>query len=147
VRTLLRGMAPEKAIVVSTHLLEEVEAICTRAVIIDRGRIVADGTPSDLLAKSKYHNAVTITLSAADADNAKDVLASVPGVAGLEREPRSDGSVQITALPKNGVVLIDAITKQAAQRGWNVKEFYAEAGRLDDVFRSITTRDTNAGPT
>ena len=142
VRTLLRAMAPEKAIVVSTHLLEEVEAICTRAVIIDRGKIVADGTPSGLLARSKYHNAVTVTLSADDAENAKDVLASVPGVADLEREQRSDGSVQITALPKNGVVLIEAITRQAAQRGWKVRELYAEPGRLDDVFRSITTRDT-----
>ena len=59
VRTLIRAMAAEKAIIVSTHLLEEVEAICTRAVIIDRGRIVADGTPAELLARSRYHNAVT----------------------------------------------------------------------------------------
>ncbi len=57
-------MAPEKAIIISTHLLEEVEAICTRAVIIDRGRIVADGTPAELLARSRHHNAVTLTLPA-----------------------------------------------------------------------------------
>src|SRR5258708_21443547 len=50
VRSLLRDMAPDKAIIVSTHLLEEVEAICTRAVIIDRGRILADVTPAQLLA-------------------------------------------------------------------------------------------------
>ncbi|MGH7091518.1 MAG: ABC transporter ATP-binding protein, partial [Stellaceae bacterium] len=60
-RTLIREMAPDKAIIVSTHILEEVEAICTRAVIIDQGRIVADGTPADLLARSRFHNAVTIT--------------------------------------------------------------------------------------
>ncbi len=54
VRTLIRGMAQAKAIIVSTHLLEEVEAICTRAVIIDRGRIVADGTPAELLARSRF---------------------------------------------------------------------------------------------
>ena len=63
VRQLIRDMAPEKAIIISTHLLEEVEAICTRAVIIDRGRIVADGTPSELLARSRHHNAVTCAAS------------------------------------------------------------------------------------
>ena len=57
----------EKAIIISTHLLEEVEAICTRAVIIDRGRIVADGTPAELLARSRHHNAVTLAVPAVQA--------------------------------------------------------------------------------
>ena len=52
VRNLIRSMATDKAIIISTHILEEVDAVCTRAVIIDKGRIVADGTPSELLAKS-----------------------------------------------------------------------------------------------
>src|ERR1017187_5382064 len=54
VRKLIRGMAADKAIVISTHLLEEVDAVCTRAVIIDRGRIVAEGTPANLLAPSRH---------------------------------------------------------------------------------------------
>src|ERR1700720_4284531 len=62
VRQLILGMAAEKAIIISTHLLEEVEAVCTRAVIIDRGRIVADGTPAYLLSRSRHHNAVTLSL-------------------------------------------------------------------------------------
>jgi ABC-2 type transport system ATP-binding protein len=52
VRSLIRSMAADKAIIISTHILEEVEAVCTRAVIIDRGRLVADGTPGELLARS-----------------------------------------------------------------------------------------------
>ena len=52
VRSLIRAMSPQKAIIISTHILEEVDAVCTRAVIIDKGRIVADGTPAELLAKS-----------------------------------------------------------------------------------------------
>jgi ABC-2 type transport system ATP-binding protein len=52
VRNLIRAMSPEKAIIISTHILEEVDAVCSRAVIIDKGRIVADGTPAELLAKS-----------------------------------------------------------------------------------------------
>jgi ABC-2 type transport system ATP-binding protein len=48
VRALIREMAPQKAIVISTHILEEVDAVCSRAIIVARGRIVADGTPQEL---------------------------------------------------------------------------------------------------
>src|SRR5689334_6841597 len=72
VRQLIQAMAPEKAIIISTHLLEEVEAVCTRAVIIDRGRIVADGTPAELLSRSRHHNAVTVILPS---DRAAEVVA------------------------------------------------------------------------
>ena len=143
IRSLLRDMAPEKAIIVSTHLLEEVEAICTRAIIIDRGQIVADGTPAELLARSRYHNAVTLTLPGASIESARAKLASLRAVAQTEETRRSDGTVQITAFPKSGAILIEDIGAMAASEKWDVREFYAEAGRLDDVFRSITTPDSS----
>ncbi|WP_337876681.1 ABC transporter ATP-binding protein, partial [Elioraea sp.] len=62
VRRLITAMAPEKAIIISTHILEEVEAICTRAVVIARGRVVADATPMELAARSRWHNAVTVVV-------------------------------------------------------------------------------------
>src|SRR5215469_55605 len=141
VRALLRDMAPDKAIIVSTHLLEEVEAVCTRAVIIDRGQIVADGTPAELLARSRYHNAVTLTLPGGAIEAARTKLASLRAVAATEEARRSDGTVQITAFPKPGALLIEDVSAIAASEKWDVKEFYAEAGRLDDVFRAITTPD------
>jgi ABC-2 type transport system ATP-binding protein len=140
VRDLIRAMAAEKAIVVSTHLLEEVEAICTRAVIIDRGRVVADGTPAQLLARSRHHNAVTLTLSAAQAEGIKTKLKTLANVAGVEQSDGADG-VQLTAFPKGGALLVEDISRMALAEGWNVKELYAEPGRLDDVFRAITTPD------
>jgi ABC-2 type transport system ATP-binding protein len=143
VRALIRAMAAEKAIIVSTHLLEEVEAICTRAVIIDRGAIVADGTPAELLARSRYHNAVTLTLPASDADAAAKVLRTLPAVAGIEKSTHKDGTVQLTAFPKAGALLIDGISALAVREKWNVKELYAEPGRLDEVFRAITTTDAD----
>ena len=141
VRALLRAMAPTKAIIVSTHLLEEVEAICSRVVIIDRGSIVADGTPAELLARSRYHNAVTVALPAAEADAAAAKLRALTTVAGVEKNTRSDGAVQLTAFPKSGALLIEAISALAVRENWKVKEMYAEAGRLDEVFRAITTND------
>jgi len=141
VRTLIRAMAPTKAIIISTHLLEEVEAICTRAVIIDRGRVVADGTPSQLLARSRHHNAVTVILPPEKAAAASARLKAMADVASVEQGKPEDGAVAITAFPKGGALLIEQISATAVAEHWDVKELYAEAGRLDDVFRAITTPD------
>jgi ABC-2 type transport system ATP-binding protein len=141
VRDLIRGMAAEKAIIVSTHLLEEVEAICTRAVIIDRGRVVADGTPAQLLTRSRHHNAVTLTVAAKDAADIARKLRTIPVIATIEQVATSDNDVQLTAFPKGGAMLIEEVGRMAADDEWNVKELYAEPGRLDDVFRAITTHD------
>jgi ABC-2 type transport system ATP-binding protein len=141
VRQLLRAMASTKAIIVSTHLLEEVEAICTRAVIIDRGRIVADGTPAELLARSRHHNAVTIALPAAAAPAVNARLKALNGVASVEETARTDGLIQLTAFPKSGALLIENVSALVASEKWDVKELYAEPGRLDEVFRAVTTHD------
>ena len=140
VRQLIRGMAREKAIIISTHLLEEVEAVCTRAVIIDRGRVVADGTPSQLLARSRHHNAVTLMVAAADAERAAATLKALAEVADVEQGP-TNGTATLTAYSRNGAVLIDDVIAAASREGWDVKELHAEPGRLDEVFRSITTHD------
>lgn len=142
VRALLRAMAPEKAIIVSTHLLEEVEALCTRVVIIDRGRVVADSTPADLLARSRHHNAVTLVIAQSLAAIATAKLKSLNIVASVEETPLPGGLTQLTAFPKSGALLIDNISRLANAEQWGVNAMYAEAGRLDDVFRAITTHDT-----
>ncbi|MBV9420985.1 MAG: ABC transporter ATP-binding protein [Alphaproteobacteria bacterium] len=140
VRNLIRGMAAEKAIIVSTHLLEEVEAICTRAVIIDRGQIVADGTPAELLARSRYHNAVTITLPATTRADALMKLKQLPSVASVEATTAAD-TITLIAFPKKGALPIEDVSALAVREKWDVKQLNAESGRLDEVFRAITTHD------
>src|SRR6185312_1671994 len=103
VRELIRAMSRDKAIIISTHLLEEVEAVCTRAVIIDRGRIVADGAPAELLARSRHHNAVTIQLAATDAERAAAALKDLPAVASVEQRA-TNGVATVTAFSKQGAV-------------------------------------------
>ncbi len=141
VRSLILGMAKEKAIIISTHLLEEVEAICTRAVIIDRGRIVADGTPANLLARSRHHNAVTLSLPLPQVEIAATALRQQPGIAAVEQISRGADIGTITAYPKNNELIIERVSQLALSEHWDVRELYAEAGRLDDVFRAITTTD------
>ncbi|MDE2463595.1 MAG: ABC transporter ATP-binding protein [Alphaproteobacteria bacterium] len=141
VRRLIREMAPQKAIIVSTHLLEEVEAICTRAVIIDRGRIVADGTPSELLTRSRHHNAVTLVLPVEQAELARARLKSMNDVVSVEQTGRNDGLSMLTAFPKPGTLLIEDVSALVMAERWDVRELYAEPGRLEDVFRAVTTHD------
>src|SRR6185437_4636098 len=80
-RGLISGMAKDKAIVISTHLLEEVEAICTRAVIIARGKMVADGTPEELSQRSRYYNAVSIILKSDKSPAVASLVRQIANVA------------------------------------------------------------------
>src|SRR6201987_6456832 len=75
-RKIIAAMRPEKAIIISTHLLEEVEAVCSRAIIIAHGRILADGTPAELAGRSRHHNAVRLGLAGGADANARAELAA-----------------------------------------------------------------------
>lgn len=138
VRELIREMAPDKAIIVSTHILEEVEAVCTRAVIINRGRIVADGTADDLMRRAPYHGAVAIRLAADRADKALSALKGHKGIARVETVGNDGGIVQLRALAKNGALIADEIGTALAAKEIAVDEIFIERGKLDDVFRDIT---------
>jgi len=136
VRTLINEMARNKIIVISTHILEEVEAVCTRAIIIARGRIVADDTPQGLATKSRYHNAVSLKLERPDQlAAARAAVAALPSVAEVEVSER-EGS--LTALPRAGQSILSALNDLAQRQGLKLKELHLESGRLDEVFRTIT---------
>ena len=140
VRTLIRGMSAEKVIVLSTHILEEVEAVCTRATIIARGRLVSDGTPEDLLRRSRMHNALRLGLLIGEAsdESVVETLEAVPGVAWVEVGAQSGGALEVTLFPAGGIPLAGPAGEAARANGWQVTEMHVERGRLDDVFREIT---------
>jgi ABC-2 type transport system ATP-binding protein len=136
VRTLINEMSRDKIIVISTHILEEVDAVCTRAIIIARGRIVADDSPAGLATRSRYHNAVSVRLErAADLSAARTALAGLAGVADVEVIERE---ARLTALPRAGTTILPAVSELAARQGLALKELHLESGRLDEVFRTIT---------
>jgi len=145
VRSLIAEMAPDKAIIVSTHILEEVEAVCSRAVVIDRGRVVADGTAEELQRRLPYHNAVSIRVPAETIDALKAALSSVEGVETIEDVGQANGIAHVRAIPKqHGLIATDVAAAIRAQ-SLAVDEMFVERGRLDDVFRQITTSDTPNG--
>lgn len=141
IRTLIRRMGEKKAIIFSTHILEEVDAVCSRAIIIDRGRIVANGTPRELRAKSEWAGAVSLRVTGMAAGAVKEKLGAVRSVKRVTAN--EDGSrVVATAFPRtagDGDLARDILE---ATKGWQVEELHTEEGRLDEVFRSITMPDT-----
>ena len=137
VRELIRGMSDDKIIVVSTHILEEVQAVCTRAMIIAHGRLLADDTPEGLAKRSRYHHAVTLVTP--DPQRAASVLSELPEAKRVEIE---DG--ELTVFPSGKGRLLEAVSATVEAQGWPVSELRLEAGRLDEVFRTITREDVSA---
>jgi ABC-2 type transport system ATP-binding protein len=139
VRQLINAMAKDKIIVISTHILEEVDAVCNRAIIIAAGRIVADETPDALLGRSRYHNAVTLKFESAGV--LKDAAGELRRLPGVERVETDEATRSLTAFPKGAAAIIAPVSELAAAKGWSLSQLQLESGRLDEVFRSITTRD------
>jgi ABC-2 type transport system ATP-binding protein len=135
VRRLISTM-PEKAIVISTHILEEVDAVCTRAIVIANGRVLADGTPGLLAARSRHHNAVRLELAVNGHDPVAALL-RLPGVETVEPIEDIDGS-GLMIFPRAGQSIIAEVTDLIRTAGWPVAALRVERGRLDDVFRAIT---------
>jgi ABC-2 type transport system ATP-binding protein len=136
VRELIGRMAKSKIIVISTHLLEEVEAVCNRAIIIAHGKILADDTPRGLEARSRFYNAVSLKLADAELiPAARNAIKLLPEVASTELDEKNG---RITAFPAPGKLPLASINALAERQHWPLTELHLEAGRLDEVFRSIT---------
>ena len=142
VRKLIQDMSPEKAIVVSTHILEEVDAVCTRAVIIDKGRIVADGTSKQLKLKLPNHNAVSLRLATDTLSKIKTALDKLDTVAKIETLSRGEKSSLLRILPKGGKSIAAEVAQCLTKSKVHPEELFVEQGSLDDVFHQITTSDT-----
>ena len=139
VRTLINEMAHDKAIIISTHILEEVHALCTRNVVIANGKIKFDGTPHDLESMSRYYNAVSLSVANVETDALSSFLNALEFVAEVELL-ESDNKVRV--YPKAGQHISAELSQAIRTNGWEIDSLYAEQGRLDEVFRTITTNSS-----
>jgi ABC-2 type transport system ATP-binding protein len=132
-RNLIRELGAKKAIVFSTHILEEVDSACTRAIIIDRGKIVANGTPEELRAMSELSGAVTLAARGASEEK----------LSKLGRVEKLNGGFRIYPLDKSRAAqLAQEVIDLVNHYGWKVEGMYSERGELEEVFRRITLPDT-----
>jgi ABC-2 type transport system ATP-binding protein len=139
VRSMIREMGIHKAIILSTHILEEVDAVCTRAIIIANGKIVANDTPEHLRAKSKLHGAVRICVQNANQEQLENDLRKVPGVKQLDILDRKGNDLTVRVYPENpSTPLADKTMQCLLSNKHLVESIVSEQGRLDEVFRNIT---------
>ncbi|BBO89102.1 ABC transporter ATP-binding protein [Desulfosarcina ovata] len=141
VRLMIREMSASKVIIFSTHILDEVDTVCNRAIIIAGGKVVADDTPDGLRRRSAFHGSVALTLTGDAIDAAKARLEEMAGVASVSAVAHDGDRCTLRIFPDDPDVPIAdrIITAVGDDDGLRIASIFVEQGRLDDVFRDITT--------
>ncbi|MCC7013105.1 MAG: ABC transporter ATP-binding protein [Planctomycetes bacterium] len=138
VRGLIRSMQKDKVIILSTHILEEVEALCSRVIIIAGGKLVVDCTPAQLAAKSKWHNAVRVEIPKTESARVGASLADMFGSAAVEQLATEDDDVSLLVSTKERRSILSEISQRAQSEKWKLDGLHVEHGKLDEVFRELT---------
>ena len=142
VRSLIKDMSEERTILISTHILEEVDAVCTSAMIIASGRVVGYGTPDELLSQSLYRNSVTVSLKNEDARKLLDDFNQLDFIFSVEHVQDDRANlVTMRLYPKNKESISRKLEEYLYKRNVQLEQFTVERGRLDEVFRQLTTED------
>lgn len=141
IRELIRELGRQRTLLLSTHILPEVELLCDRVVIIDRGRVIAEGSPESLRESWQGEAMVTVELKEATGVAAQEVLAAVPGVAGVELL----GEHRFELRCRSGSDPREEIFRAAVDNGWTLLELAERKASLEDIFVRLTTADTDAG--
>ncbi len=144
VRNLIREMGKTKAIIFSTHILEEVEACCTRAVIIDQGKVVADGTPDELKRRASRARSVQVRIAGPGVSGLADALGKLGNANRLEGVATEGDLLTATVYPKSKTEpgsLSAEIYHLCRERNLALQELHEEPGRLDEMFRELTSQN------
>ena len=141
IRNLIKHLGRAKTVILSTHILSEVQATCDRVIIINDGSIVADGTPSDL--QEKFHGAesVAIELRAAVSDPMADLFPKLKSIAGVESVEYSGGADDVHRFivgVSKGIDIREQVFRQAVAQQWVLLEMFRKRTSLEEVFHKLT---------
>ncbi len=138
IRETIRSLGRERAVLLSTHILPEVDAVCDRVLIIDRGRIVAEGTAAEL--RSRMAGAPVVRASFTGRVEARAPLASLPGVISVTEETGED-ETRVRLECATDADPREEIFRTAVARGWTLRELARESLSLEDVFVRLTRHE------
>ena len=142
VRSLIQNMSEERTILISTHILEEVDAVCTRAMIISEGRVVGYGTPDELLSQSLYRNSVIVSVNAEDHMQLMNDFNGLDFVYSVEHIPeKQQGLVTMRLYPENKDSIAPQLKHYLFSENIPIEQFIVNRGRMDEVFRELTNED------
>lgn len=134
VREMIKGLSKDKIVIISTHILEEVSAVCSRVMVLAGGGIVSDSTPEDLQKRSRFHGAVVIEVQDPNQDIMSNQFLALAGVSNVLFE---EARIVLLSDGQNDDLLRDAMSLCREQE-WQINAIYRETGRLDEVFRDLT---------
>ena len=138
IRRLIATLGRDRTVILSTHVLSEVQHTCSRLLVISRGKIVADGPVDRLIQQAE--GAVAIAVEAAGTGVA-EALRELPGVRRVEAGRSADGRVAVTLTADGGTDLRPEIFGLAKSRGWTLYELHEERASLEELFRQLTRGD------
>jgi len=138
IRDIIRSIGKEKTIVLSTHILSEAEATCDRIVIIDKGRIVADGSTEDLKMGAGRERTITLALTGAGLSQAKEALSGITGISQVSQEPSAEGELRLKLSVSSSQDPREAIYHAIKATDWILLEFHQEGKSLESIFRELT---------
>jgi ABC-2 type transport system ATP-binding protein len=138
IRELIRELGREHTLLLSTHILPEVELLCHRVLIIDRGRIVDQGSPETLRERWRGDNQVRVLIKG-DPAEAAAAFSALPGVTEAHRDDAVAGRWVLTG--DRAADLREPVFRLAVERGWVLLELLEQKASLEDVFVRLTTRD------
>lgn len=140
IRDLIRHLGESHTILVSTHILHEVEMTCNRVIIIDSGLIRAADTPTQLISQMRAAGRVSLELHA-DAKAAVARISDLPHVKNVRHEMLADGWCRLHLLSESGTDVREAVALSAQQQGWTVRSLFRDEPTLEDVFVEMTRKD------
>jgi ABC-2 type transport system ATP-binding protein len=138
IRDIIKRIGKEKTIIISTHILSEAEATCDRVVIINQGKIVADGNIENLKKSASDTNLINLAFRSADFEAVKNQMTAIEGIREVVKVDESDGLLQVRlSLPSTPDLRAD-IYRKIKQTDWVLLEFYQESQTLENIFRELT---------
>ena len=141
IRQIIKEIGREKTIILSTHILSEAEATCDRIVIINRGKIVADGSTESLKESAGDYRHIHLTLQNADFKSVDTLLSSLEAISGVTRIAESDGQLEVRLACRTSSDQRAAIYQQIKQTDWVLLDFHQETQTLETIFRELTLED------
>ncbi len=142
IRNLIKEIGKEKTVILSTHILSEVEATCDRVIIIDKGEIVADNQTSELISSKGGENRISIKVGKTDSSALSNALRNIKGVRSVSIEDDKDLTSAILTSAADEEIRPD-IFKTVGEKGWVLYEMVKESRSLENVFRELTRGEIN----
>jgi ABC-2 type transport system ATP-binding protein len=146
VRSLIKNLAGQHTIILSTHILPEVEMTCDRVVIINKGRIAAVDTTQNLTSQLKGGERVRIQVKGS-AESLRDSISAIKGIKSVEVESGADSLVTAEIESERGADLRPQIASQVVKKGFDLLEMRAINLSLEDIFMQLTTEEQSEGKT